>query len=399
MRRAHTVTTTTTLSPGLQRLERMVLAGDSHPALITRPHIYDASNPGELVRDVAALANLRVRGQRFIVFGVTQSLGSAAQLSSLSETDHAMGLKFERLAAKCIEPPLRLRYLRWRAQANSLGVLIVDDCKDAPYLVRKDVLPITHAGDAWIRRRNLCVRMRRSDLDKRYAEKYAGPLFDGKVRVQFSGDPPSEVIRLIATRATHLPSQIASNQIEALVASRKLAMNAASSQLTYIGRLSQARIMGCDTPYADKGLATLKLELATVAETFRAADEHHRFEQNAQSVNLELLLEGDCEIESASLVLHIPANVGITIPSSANTPRIPGRQNGAPQVEVSREVIRISEHYDRLQPRQTITAFRQPLRVVVDIAAAGHKIPVHYRLQGNNLRYPVSGKLFIICSQ
>jgi hypothetical protein len=392
------VTTTTTLSPGLRRLEKMVLAGEAHPAIVTRRHTYDVNSPGELVRDIASLANLRVRGQRFVVFGVTQEDGSAVQIASLSEADHALGLKFERLVAKCIEPPLRVRYVRWRAQSVSLGVLIVDDCKDAPYLIRKDLLPVTQVGDAWTRRRNQCVRMRRDDLDKFYTEKFSGPLCDGHVRVQFAGDPPSEYIRLTAAHSAQLPSSVASNQIEALVASRRLAMNAASSQLTYIGRLSQARIMGCDTPYADKGLATLKLELAKVADSFRAADEHYRFEQHAHSINLQLVIEGDCDIDSASLVLLVPANIGIAISSSAPAANDTHPNNRGPQVELSREVIRISEHYERLQASKVNIAFRQPLRVVMDVSAAGHKIPIHYRLQGRNLRHAVSGKLYIVCS-
>jgi hypothetical protein len=393
------VTTRTTLSPGLRRLEKMVLAGEAHAAIVTRPRVYDVDNPGELVRDVAALANLRVRGQRFIVFGVEQQANSAARIASLSDADHALGAKFERLATKCIEPPLRVRYVRWRVQAASLGVLIVEECSDAPYLVRKDVLPVTQVGDAWIRRHQQSVRMRRGDLDKLYTEKLAGPLFDGRVRVQFSGEAPSEYLRLAPLPCTELPSRVAANQIEALVESRQLAMNAASSQLTYIGRLSQARIMGCDSPYANKGLATLRLELAKVADSFRIADEQYRFEHQTHCVNLQLILDGDCAIECASLVLHVPADAGIAIASSGDTAADSPRPKLAPQVERSREVIRISEHYERLQPRETITAFRQPLRIVVDAAAAGRKIPIHYRLHGRNLRYAVSGKLYLVCAQ
>ncbi len=116
-----------------------------------------------------------------------------------------------------------------------------------------------------------------------------------------------------------------------------------------------------------------------------------------------MALDGECDIECASLVLHVPANVGIVVPTmqemdNDNDPDAPPIALGNLNVDVARDVIRISENYDRLRTRQRTVAFRQPLRIVVEAAAVGQKIPVHYRLHGRNLRYPISGKLYIICS-
>ncbi len=244
--------------------------------------------------------------------------------------------------------------------------------------------------------------MRRSELDKLYAERLVGPLYDGRVRVQFAGEAPSEFIRLQTANAAQLPSKIAADKIAALIDARQLAMATASSEMTYIGRLSQARIMGCDAAYADKGITTLRLELARVEETFRTADAHFRAEQQAHAINLQLVLDGDCDIDCASLVVHIPSNVGLTVSdthaSAALSTNASGTMHGKPHVEITRDVIRVSENYEKIPARQRITAFRQPLQVVVDSTAAGHKIPVHYRLHGRNLRYPISGKLYIICA-
>ena len=316
----------------------------------------------------------------------------AASNSQFSAAEHRFGAKLEQLLARHLDPQPRLRYMRWRTGTHELGVLVIEDCRDAPYLVRMNAPPITRAGD---------LRMRRGELDALYAEKLAGPLYDGHVRVQFATDPPSEFIRLIAAQNVQLPSQLAAEKFEALIAARELAADAASSQMTYIRRLSQARIMGCDEPYVDKGVATLKTEMSKAAESFRLADERYRFEQQAHRVNLQIMLDGECDIECALLVLHVPADVGISIVQmrepAANEAANEAASEGYPQVEIGREMIRISENYEVLSARLHTEAFRQPLRMVVDAAAAGHKIPVRYQVSGRNLRFPVCGKLHVIC--
>lgn len=381
----------------------MLLAGAAHPAILTRPRMTDAATLkqtfGELLRDVAALANLRMRGQRFLIFGVPCADPGRVELAGLTAAEHRFGARLEQLLARHLEPQPRLRYMRWRVGTHDLGVLLVEDCRDAPYLVRIDAPPVTRAGDAWVRRGHHSVRMRRSELDALYAERLAGPLFDGRVRVQFAGDPPSEYLRLIATRNAELPSRVVAQKFEELIAAREMAADAGSSQMTYIRRLSQARIMGCDEPYIDKGVATLRTEMRQAVESFRLADEKYLFEQQAHPVNLRIALDGECDIECASLVLHFPANVGLSILERHERAANDGADEGYPQIEAGRDAIRVSENYEVLPARLFTEAFREPLRVVVDAGAVGHKIPVRYQVSGRNLRFPVCGKLHLICTE
>jgi len=386
----------------LRQVEEILLSGAEHAAIVTRLRMAGPATIkqtfGELLRDVAALANLRMHGQRFLLFGAMRDEVGKLEFADLTAADHRFGSKLEDLLAKYLDPQPRLRYTRWRVGTHDLGVLVIEDRRDAPYLIRIDAPPFTQVGDAWVRRRQRTVRMRRSELDELYTEKLSGPLFDGRLRVVFASDPPSEFIRLVAARSARLPSRVAAEKVEALIAARELAMDAASSQFTYIKRVSQARILGCDEPYVDKGVATLKMELSRSADNFRAADERYRFEQQAQGINLQITLDGDCDIECASLVLQIPANVGISIVEMGEPPANRATGNAYPQVEIARDVIRVSENYETLSAGRPISAFRQPLRVVVDAAAVGHKIPVRYQLCGRNLRFPFTGKLYMLCA-
>lgn len=397
------MTTGIPVSPPLRKLEQVLLSKAQHPAIITRPHMGDSATIqetfGELLRDVAALANLRMHGQRFMIFGVLKGDAGGIEFTDLTAAEHRFGAKLEQLLARHLDPQPRLRYMRWRTGTHELGVLVVEDCRDAPYLVRMNAPPITRAGDAWVRRGDRSVRMRRSELDALYADKLAGPLYDGRLRVQFATDPPSEFIRLFTSRDVQLPSQAAAEKFEALIAARELAADAASSQMTYIRRLSQARIMGCDEPYIDKGVATLKTEMSKAAESLRLADERYRFEQQAHRVNLQIMLDGDCDIECASLVLHVPANVGISVVQMHEPAANEAASEGYPQVEIGRDMIRVSENYEVLSANLHTEAFRQPLRMVVDASAVGHKIPVRYQVCGRNLRFPVCGKLHVICAE
>jgi len=397
------VTTKASQRMGFKQLEAALRSGTHHPLLLIRPSLYSAMEHDQLVRDIIALANVPVRGQRFIVLGAKPAGESRIDFVGLSQADHMAGFTCAKQASNYIEPPLRIDYVQWPIGKTQVGVLAIDACENPPYLARCDVAQSVRTGDAWVRGSEGVRRMTRRDWERCFQDRYVETPFQGEVRVQFSGAAPADVIRLPVVDLSQLPSRDAAERVQALLTAKEAARSVAGTQHTYISRLSYARVFGGDQPYIDKGVETLRTELSNIADGYRQRDAYYKFEQQAHRVNLALQVESECAIENASLVLHIPANAGLEIAqqvlhddAAESAAGLPSTAD-YPNVEVSNAIIRVSATFDSLTPGKTVLAFDEALRVYIGEAAAGFKFPVRYELRGRNLRRPLTGKLYIVC--
>jgi hypothetical protein len=368
--------------PGLslQRLAAAIGAGARHPLLLVRPADYVAAS-GKLVRDLLALANTALPGDRFLVLGVVRGpLGLNA--IGLTAAQHAAALAAMKAAVQCIEPSLRIDYMQWPVRDASVGVLALSG-DDRPYLARCKVDKVLQAGDGWIRGRHGVRRLTRRDMDRCYRAKMGLTDFAGDVSVQFAGDRP-EMLRLQPVALPELPSRLAAERLRALLDAKRL-LACAGTQRTYMGRLAFARLSDGE-PYVERGEATLQLELARVTDAFAEQDRSYKFTQQAHAFNLRLSITGG-NLDAASLVLQVPAGVGVELAGGVDAEL--AEHSGA---------IRISRRYTRL-PAGAHDAFTEPLRVYLSEIAAGYKFPLRYELRARNLPRAITGKLYLVCKR
>lgn len=392
--------TTKTLRPlSLDRLETVIRAAAPHPLLILRDRPFLPTEQDQLAKCILALANVAASGPRFIVIGVAAN----RELHDVTAEEHAATVAAIAIVGEYIEPGLQLKCFAWQIGKTSAVVISINGCDDPPYLINRDVSTSLRAGDGWIRRQDRIRRLLRRDYERLYARRFAEPMFTGNVHVQFATDPPTEMIRLLPIACAKRPSSEAKEKIQALIMAQEL-VDAASSQLTSIRRLSFARVLGSEKPYEPKSIAVLRAELEEVAEQYDEHDLRFKFEQQAHPINFVLEVNGDQPIRAATLVVHIPVNVGLEVADAQQFSNLDSdavalediRKRG-PKVQSTAASIRISKHFDIVKPGAQQLAFIDPLRVHVDKRAVGYKFPVRYELRARNLQRPIVGKLFIIC--
>lgn len=400
----------------LKQLGAALRRGVVEPWMLARRAPYAAEELDQLAMDVIALANQPGDGKRFIVLGAEGTGTDQIRFTGLSHTEHLRGFECANWVSACIEPLVRVSYLQWplgsrpngprtSASANNgslqLGVLVVDGCNNPPYLARRNVGRAVRAGDGWIRERDVLRRLTRSDFDRYASERLADPLFKGDVAIRFAGDSPGAVLRLPVTDLSALPSRRAAEQIETLLSAKESARALNARHDTYIARLAYARAFGGDAVYVNKGVETLRAELKDLEREFSARDQQYKFLQQAHRVNVQIEINGDADLENVSLALSLPANVGleVRIDSTGDASSNASLSCRDPTLETTARDIRIGATYARLPNRTSTVAFSAPLRVCFAAKAAGYKFPLRFVLHARNLRQPITGKLYIVCTR
>jgi len=225
--------------------------------------------------------------------------------------------------------------------------------------------------------------------------------FRGDVHVLFDTDPPSETLRLDATDLKDLPSRLAAERLTGLISAKEAIGSLQGVQHTYIGRLTHARLFGSDTPYIEKGLETLRGELADVAKQFAQYDLHFKYEVKAHRLNLRLRVSGNRELENVSLLVRLPAGAGLDLAPCVYRGEADEPENFSggryPTMDITPSEYRMCASFDSLSRDAELNAFELPVRVVVEEAALGFKFPLRYELRARNLRRPITGKLYIAC--
>jgi hypothetical protein len=357
------------------------------------------ANNEDLLKDLIAMANANVAGNRHIIVGLKHLPDGTRKSWGINRSEFVDSATYHQLARENIEPEIHFDYSPYELEGHLLGVLRIYNCNDQPYMMRKDYISL-RAGDAWIRKGSHQPRLMRADLNRIW-EKRTNE-FTANIKIGFdSAGMPKEIARP-AMGEVQLPSDQAATRIREILAEREQALPPGDAlMLRHLIETGMFPKMGLGpTPYAQRGSNELRENLSKVKDTYRESDLHALYEQHASRVNLSILNEGDTYIEDASIEIKIPKVNGLRVaskiypePDRSGPFAVPhlslyGLRRHYPSVKNYKEHIVIFQSVGTLRHGILERAFQEPLRVVFGSELIGQKVLLECTLYGKQLRIP-----------
>ena len=370
----------------------------ANSAVAFRRAAYGKDSRPEMLRDMLGLANAGVRGPRYIFLGVDDTVGGAREIVGVTEAEAAQVQKLcQKLSVEFVDPPLAVRVEEQIVDGARVVVLILPDCSDPPYLLKRSASNTMRTGNGWVRQGTSYRRLTREDLQRIFEQKLLSQSVGAEIRVGFAGRILESVLHLPILRLEELPSEAASVKLKKMIEARQAAEAFSGNDGTRLQRLVHARVFGVDETYRSHSEATLLERLDRTSEDYEAADRHYEFETRAHKVNLVVENVAGAPFERGTLILDFPCMDGVEIaekiwPSPDGAARVP---DGYPTVDVGPRTTRIQSSIGSIPIGGKAMAFRQPLRLCLREAGIGNTIPISYSVHGRGLRATVSGTLRI----
>ena len=359
----------------------------------------------DLLKDLIAMANSDVSGDRHIIVGVKMFPDSSREFWSIEKKDFVDSGNYHQLVRGNIEPEIHFDYDPYEFEGHLLGVLRVYDCNDQPYTMRKDYGPLK-AGDAWIRKGTHQPRLMRPDLDRIWQRRTTE--FTAKIKIGFHAPSMPKEIALPAIGKLALPSERAAEKIRSILKERE--QPPPQGELSLSRHLIESGVFPGSLlnppPYEHRSTKNLRENLEKVKDSYRKDDLYELYEVHGEKINFVVLNEGESYVEDASIDVKIPRLDGLRVAQQIHqmpdrgpfgieryVPGILGMQY--PNVRYQKSHIRVRQDIGSLRHGIPVFAFQEPIRVVFEDALVGQKVELECLLYGKQLRTPRSETLTI----
>lgn len=368
----------------------------SDSGLAFREHLYRQSELALLVRDVLALANARTSGRRLLVLGVRDIAGGERAIVGV---DKLALLRFRRSAPKilgqAIEPVPDIRVESETVDGKIVGVVILENCNDPPYLVAKSIGPDLPLGTGFVRRGTRISPLRRADLKSMFLYPSEEPLPDRLLRVCFKhAREPLDEMCLPVLPLAELPSERAASQLRAMLESRRLSRDLLGRTETQMSRLMFARVYGADAPFEPKTDESLMQRLSRATEDHRCADDFYRYEVRAHKLQFSVINESHREYRNLRVRLDVQRIDGIGF--SDRLYRVDGADAETyPRIEAEDKRFTFEVDLPRARGRSSQPLFSNAPRFWAREAADGKSVIVDVRIDADGLAAPISDTLII----
>ncbi len=385
----------------MANIEELVRFENENTALKFRARQYDSKCYDDFLIDVLAMANARIKGQRVIVLGVDAD-GRDRTIKGIKLKSPEYGKELSKLISEHIEPPVKIEYSMFAMDDKTLGLILIANCDDQPYMMKDDFSLSLRTGDAWVRKGSHQVRMTRSEFDSIYEKRFEKAGFSGSIKFGF-GKNMNTVFPLPILSGATLPSDEAAKKIRAAIKAKEAADQVLDPDDTAMGRLMHVKFFGADAPFEMQTIDSLKQNLAMARNEYRSHDLYYLFEKQAHRVNFTLVNQGGELLQDASVTLEFPRVKGMDVaerifPAPPKDGQDPPRNPAAelyPNVERGDKKIQVCAGLGDVPQGKPIAVLGEPLRLLLRKEVAGKSIPVRYTIYARNLGKPVTGKLQI----
>ncbi len=386
----------------MNRLSKIASSSVPGPGIQFRKDAYGTQDIHHFLRDVIAVANAQVEGNRYIIVGVEHDGNAAATGHDVDEKDFSGKPPHHALVAEFVEPPIRIEYQPLMLDGKRVGIYEIFDCQDRPYMMRIDHSQHLRRGDAYVRVKDSPVKMGRRQLQDLFEQKFQGSLSGTSVEIGFAGEILYKDLRVPTIDLSKMPSAVERGKLSQLIDVTRQSQDLGST--SGLARLTHARLFGSDSPYEDRTPTSLLQEQSAAGETFEYEDRHFLFETNAQKIQIVVLNQGDDPIENASLSLLMPQHeafyVANRLPKILRdgkfVDRSPVELTDYPSVILKDNVVHVSCLLGDVPSGTPVPAFERSLRICVGVELRGRKFGIQYALHGKNLRRPAKGKLRLL---
>lgn len=354
------------------------------------------------LRDVIALANASVSGNRYIVTGVALDEKSQKRVQSIDREDFSGSPTYQSIVADNIEPPVRITYRPVTLQGKRVGVYEISDCQDRPYMMRIDHSERLRRGDAYIRMNETAVKMGRRQLQELFAKKFREAVPADNIEIGFPGEIIHKDLHIETADLSQLPSTLASAKLKQLMEIREKVKDSGST--TVMARLTHARLFGSDSPYEDRNAEELAAEMSQIQQKHENEDRYFLFEEKVKDLQLVILNQGEDSIEDAALTLVMPNHDSFHVASQLPkrprddtfVDRSAAEMRTYPSVNLKDDAVHVSSNLGEIPTGTLVQVFDTPLRICVGSELKGRKLGIRYSLFGSNLQRPAKGRLRLL---
>lgn len=388
----------------MKRLAKIARSATPSTGVQFRGTAYGSDGAREFLRDIIAMANASVEGQRYIIVGAEFDKRGRKQMHEIDRDDFSGKPSYQALANEFIEPPIRLRYSPVIVDGKRLGVYEIGDCQDRPYMMRVDHSMSLRRGDAYQRVNDRAVKMGRLQLQSLFEQKFRESVSSDHIEIGFPGEIIHKDHRIPVRDLAELPSALAGAKLKQLIDIKNGVSSRGGGSTTMVARLTHARLFGTDSPYEDRTKEELMQEMRQIEREYQNQDEHYLFEENAEQLQLVVLNQGEEPIRDASVSIVIPNHADFYV--ARNLPKLPRDDKFVdrtpaeladyPSVTLTDNAVQISGKLGDIPPGQFIDVFDTPLRLCAGKALSGKRFGLQYSLFAQNLRAPARGKLRLL---
>jgi len=385
----------------MKRLTKIVQSATPSTGVQFRPSEYGSAGARVFLRDVIAMANAPVEGQRYIIVGAEIDSKGRKLLREVDQDDFTGNPSYQALANEFIEPPIRVKYQPVMVDGKRIGVYEIGDCQDRPYMMRVDHSETLRRGDAYTRANDRAVKMGRRQLQSLFEQKFRESVSETSIEIGFPGEIIHKDRQVPVCDLSQLPSAVATAKLKQLI---DIKSNSKSSGSTMVARLTHARLFGTDSPYEDRTPDELAEEMRQIRQRYQSQDEHYLFEQHSEKLQFVVYNQGDEIIRDASLSLVMPNHAAFYVASllpkvlqdDRYVDRTPAELAEYPSVALSDDSVQVSGKLGDIESGDLMEVFTAPLRICVGSDLSGRRFGVQYSLFAKNLRVPARGKLRLL---
>ncbi len=392
-------------------LEHLIRYENEHSALDFKSEQYRKGSHEALLKDVLAMANADVEGDRHVVIGVKHLPDGSREIIGIERSAFVDPATYQELVRANIEPSIDVDYLSVDLDGKVLAVLRISGCEDPPYLMKKDFGALK-IGDGFIRKGSHQARLTRSDFDRMIASKT--PLGPSESDLVISLDPTKHIDRLTIDPLIDvaLPSARAAATIRAILAEREEHRKNPGLRKfgpAVLANITMPSIFG-GQPYHLRSDNELREDLENIAEAYIEDDLYELYEEHAFKLNIYITNQGTAYVEDAEIELTLPELDGLLVadqihrkPARGSFPSIDSLDGLAmpytyPTVQSVGNSILISDQIGEIKHQRTTEAFADPVRVAFGPDTAGEALQITCRIHARNLSEPVTRVLTLAVS-
>ena len=383
--------------PVMSTLENVIRNKASHSGLAFRRSIYGPEDDAQVVIDCLAFANTELRGRRFLFFGVDDNDGAGRRIIGVDKSElKRFKRRFNQLIVDFIEPKLTATVRAVQVDDRVIGYIRIKDCSARPYLAKQSLGRALQEGVGYIRQGAKNYPLQRADMQRMFSRSEEAVKSLPSIRIGFHGDEPIKRLTLPALALDELPSELAAEQLTSLLKARDQTRDVLGRTETQMSRLTHAKLYGMDVPFKKRSDDSLEMALKNVEGDFREADEHYMYEERSHKLNLIVVNDGDTNLHNAVLKISLPRMEGMDVADRIYTEdEAEPAPEGYPRIERGRRTVSLKVELGTLYAQRTVSAFREPARLLARQEAAGKAVPVDFALNAEELPEPIKGSLVI----
>jgi|SRR6185437_2779636 len=171
---------------------------------------YLSNSPADFVKDMMALANSPVAGNKYLIIGVLEKGGNKNLVGLTKPLDDSAN--YYQAVHSNIEPEIPFTVTTLKLDGKSFGVFTIEAAANRPYMMKKDYHGLKK-GECYIHKGTSTDRLIRRDLDEIWDQKQKREAFDGDIAVTPVLEDGSPAIVAIS-RFVIFPSQREAQKIE-----------------------------------------------------------------------------------------------------------------------------------------------------------------------------------------